>query len=186
MDVSKTLKALALTLSTLCASQALAYDGYVYTAGKSTVTFRVGSLAGVTGYGAHFSTGGSSDGMGGYDAECHLFESSGNVFVYCYDGYQDASNHHNQFFMPLGNKAHVTGLTFTVQAAQVRVEATLLTTNPFTTERKPYTVTGLFPYRQSSGFWRTPYIYYQANCVLAGCSSGRPGSGYAFTSISAL
>jgi hypothetical protein len=174
------LKAATLSALALGASQALAYDGALSISGKSGFVIQTGSLANVTGYGVHFSPASSSDGMGGYDAECHLVESSGNVFVYCFDGYLDAANHHNQFFMPLGNKAHITGVSFTVYPTEVRAVATVLSANPYTTERKPYTITGTFPLRQSSGYWRSSTVYYKANGVLAG--STRPGSGYAITS----
>jgi hypothetical protein len=179
------LKAAVLTAVTLGASQALAYNGYIDTSGKSSVVIQVGSLAGVKGYGAHFSTGAWSDGWGGYDAECHLWESNNTVYVLCWDGYQDAANHTNKFALVLDNKADVTGLTFIVRPTEVRVEATVLTTNPYTTERKPYTLSGVFPFRQSSGFWRTSPIYYQTNGVLANYAD-RSGFGYTIQSVFAF
>ncbi|HEX8434493.1 hypothetical protein [Archangium sp.] len=180
MKILNVLKAATLSALALGASQALAYDGSLSISGKSGFVIQTGSMANATGYGIHFSPAAYSDGMGGYDAECNIMEASGNIFVYCFDGYQDANNHHNQFFMPLGSKANVTGVVFTVYPNEVRAVATVLTVNPYTTERKPYTVTGTFPLRQSSGYWRSSTVYYQANSVLA--NSGRMGGGYSITS----
>ena len=162
----------------MVAPQVFAYDGYISTAGKSTVVFVVGNFASATGFGAHFSTSSYTDGLGGYDAECHFIEGGNHVSLYCYDGYQDANNHHNEFFLPLGDKARLSSVTITVRANEVRVEAIRIATNPYTTERKSFTVTGLFPVRESSGFFRSSPIYYQTNTVLAGPYTGRTGSGY--------
>lgn len=170
----------ALTLGT---TQALAYDGYISTSGKLGVVISVRNFASATGWGAHFSTSSSTDGYGGYDAECHINEGSGQVTVLCYDGYQDSANHTNQFQLDLGDKARIVSVTFTIRPQEVRVDAVRYATNPYTSERKAYTSTSVFPIRQSSGFWRGGTIYYQANSVLAGCGTGRCGSGYIINSI---
>jgi hypothetical protein len=177
------LKALCCTALVLSAPQALAYTGYVSTAGKDAVIITVTGLPNAQGWGAHFSTASSTDGYGGYDAECHLTESSSfGIEALCYDGYQDASNHVNQFRMSIGPKADIEYVRFTITRREVRVDVLRRSTNGYTSEVHAYTLSGTFPLRQTSGFWRGGTIYYQTNGNLANVS-GRSGSGYQISSV---
>lgn len=154
--------------------------------GKDTVTFVVSNLAAAAGFGAHFSTA-NEDGYGGTDAECHLTSGTAQspastVTLLCYDGYKDAQNVQNEFRLDLGQK-QINGqlvlshITITVSRRAVDVDVVRIATNPYTKERKPYTVSTSFPIREESGFFKTGTILYKANGVLAN-TPGREGSGY--------
>jgi hypothetical protein len=171
----------ALLIST--AGHAFAFDGYVSTVGKTSVTVTVNNLSTVSGWGAHVSGSPSEDGFGGTEAECYILQSGNNLVVQCYDGYQDASNAQNFFRLELGPKSELSHAVFTYTQRGVKVEAVRLTTNLYTPEKYAYSTEGFFPIRQSSGFWRTGNLYYQANTVLAGPSTGRTGSGYSPLSV---
>lgn len=152
--------------------------------GKDTVTFVVSNLSKVTGFGGHFSTTQFTDGLGGADAECHFrtHNQDLNLLLVCYDGYSDPQNHVNQFRLELGPKKEfgqdvLSHVTFTVSRRAVNVEAVRIANNSYTSERKPYIISGSFPIREGSGFFKTGTIFYKVDGVLNGELS-RAGSGY--------
>jgi hypothetical protein len=173
----------------LVADAANAAPAAVNIAGKTSVTFVVNGLADAKGFGGHFSTGSSEDGWGGTYTECHLISGSvaapaGTMTLVCYDGYQSPTEHDNQFRLDLGpkwenGKPAISHATFTVSNRGVQVEVTRIATNPYNSERKPYTITSFFPLREARGFFSTGTIYYDndGNGVLSNDSS-RQGMGY--------
>jgi hypothetical protein len=179
--------ALAASLVAASTAPASAQVSSINLAGKSSVTFTATNLTNAAGWGVHFSTSASEDGWGGVAPECHL--NSGTVAapsttmtLLCYDGYKDAQNGQNQFRLDLGpkrenNKDVLSKVTMTVTPGGVKVEALRVATNPYTSEQKPYTISGFFPLRQETGFFKTGTLYYRANGVLAG-STDRQGTGY--------
>jgi hypothetical protein len=179
--------ALATSLLATSTAPATAAVSSVNVTGKTSVTFVATNLTNAAGWGAHFSTSYYENGWGGAAAECHL--NSGTVqtpsttmTLLCYDGYKDAQNAQNQFRLDLGpkrenNKDVLSKVTITVTEQGVKVEALRVATNPYTNEQKPYMISGFFPLRQETGFFKAGTIYYQANGVLNG-SSDRGGTGY--------
>lgn len=176
--------ALALAATT---TSAFAYDGVITTTGKTSLSFRIENLSSVSGFGAHFSSHSTSDGYGGYEAECHFIAGADNMlWLLCYDGYLDANNAQNQFRVSLGPKSEVSFADVEISARQVTITATRIATNPYTAEKVAYTTTTVMPLRPQSGFWRNSSIYYQTNGVLygnGGASIGRTGSGYAISAL---
>jgi hypothetical protein len=140
----------------------------------------------VEGFGGHFSSTPNTDGYGGYHAECHLITSGGKMTVWCYDGYQDQSHHANHFRLDLGPlddtnrdgwQPRLIDVTYFVTRRQVKVQATAIAMNGYTSEKHPYFVESTFPIRESSGFWRTGQFCYKANSVLNN-RTGRCGWNY--------
>ncbi|HEY9707656.1 MAG TPA: hypothetical protein V6D48_05575 [Oculatellaceae cyanobacterium] len=179
--------ALAVSLVATSTTPATAVPSSVNVSGKTSVQFVVTNIPKAAGWGAHFSTTASTDGYGGTDAECHLnsgtnTQPAATVTLLCYDGYKDAQNAQNQFRLDLGpkkenNKDVLTKVTITVTAQAVKVKAYRIATNPYTNEQKPYTISSSFPLRQTTGFFKTGKIYYQANGVLNGDTT-RQGMNY--------
>ena len=183
--------ALAISLAGTYTSSASANQvGSINVSGKDTVTFIVSIPAKAAGWGAHFSSTPYTDGYGGADAECHLNSGtvqapSPTVLLLCYDGYKDPQNAQNLFRLDLGPKQEngqtaLSHVTFTVSQRAVNVQVVRIATNPYTNERKPYTISASFPIREESGFFKTGTIFYKANGVLAN-DAGREGSGYVLT-----
>lgn len=175
--------ALVVSLLGLGAESANAAPVAINVTNKDSVTFVVSGLSNATGFGGHFSVGSSEDGYGGSNAECH-FVAGTTIALLCYDGYQSTSEHVNSFRLELGpkqenNQSVLSHATLIVSRRGVQVDVTRIATNPYTTERKAYTISSFFPLRESSGFFKTGTIFYEndGNGVLNNNLS-RGGTGY--------
>lgn len=161
------------------------YDGSLDISNCPTVSITVANVDDASGWGGHFSTSASSDGYGGYYAECHLTgenlgPQNGNVVVLCSDGYTSNTDHVDNFRLDLGPRNGIEQVEFKVTARGVAVEALRHSTSGFTTNEHPYSISTFFPLGQVAGFCRENTLYYQANGNLAG-RIGREGFDYTMT-----
>lgn len=160
-----------------------AYDGVVSTTGVDQITIKA-DVSAASGFGVHFSTG-IENGYGGWDAECMTTAHPNEVAIHCNDGYLDPNNVQNNFHFHIGPPQHIKEVIFKITRRGVDVEVTNYSENVSTSEKHIFYGMWQVPLRESTGFWRpgTSLIYYQANCVLAGC--WRYGSGYVISSVEA-
>jgi hypothetical protein len=163
---------------------AYAEPSAVSVVGKDSVTFVISGLSNATGFGGHFSAGSIEDGWGGTDAECHFIAgdlSNQTVTMFCFDGYlsnSEAAAFRLDLGVPTENKLKVIShATITVTRRGVQVDVTRLATSTYNSVRKAYTISSFFPLRESTGFFQTGKIYYEANGVIAGVPD-REGEGY--------
>ena len=153
----------------------------------NTIHYRVSNLANAQGWGGHVSTGSNEDGYGGRKAECYLHAKPANVVVFCYDGFDGQgtlnNKYQNQYRLDLGPQKDeegrdiLLGVMFKIYSDKIEVSAKRAATNRYDAQRVFYEVKGIFPLRESSGFFNSSVGYYKANGVLSG-RNGREGSGF--------